>query len=132
MQTFTVKTTGRTDLHDITREVARAVEGTTVSEGACLIYIPHTTAGITINENADPAVRVDIESALERLVPWSGPYRHSEGNAAAHVKASMMGFSAMIPISGGRLVLGTWQGIYLCEFDGPRTRKVHVQVLPSI
>jgi secondary thiamine-phosphate synthase enzyme len=118
-------------LHDITREVAAAASSTGFSEGACLIYIPHTTAGITINENADPAVRVDIESALERLVPWNGPYRHSEGNAAAHVKASMMGFSALVPVSGGRLVLGTWQGIYLCEFDGPRTRKVHVQVLPA-
>lgn len=131
METFTVKTTGRTDLHDITREVAAAAGSAGVSEGACLIYVPHTTAGVTINENADPAVRVDIESALERLVPWNGPYRHSEGNAAAHVKASMMGFSALVPVSGGRLVLGTWQGIYLCEFDGPRTRKVHVQVLPA-
>jgi secondary thiamine-phosphate synthase enzyme len=102
-----------------------------VKEGACLVYVPHTTAGITINENADPAVRLDIMSTLDRAVPWQGPYRHAEGNSAAHVKASLVGFSILVPISGGRLVLGTWQGIYFCEFDGPRTRKVHVQVLPA-
>ena len=131
METLTVKTSGRTDLRDITREVASAMAGTGLAEGACLVYVPHTTAGVTINENADPAVRQDIEAVLDALVPWSGRYRHSEGNSPAHVKASMMGFSALIPVSGGRLVLGTWQGIYLCEFDGPRTRRVHVQPLPS-
>jgi secondary thiamine-phosphate synthase enzyme len=132
METLSVRTSSRTDLKDITREVAAAAAGFNVKEGACLVYVPHTTAGITINENADPAVRLDIESTLERMVPWSGPYRHSEGNSAAHVKASLVGFSILVPISGGRLVLGTWQGIYFCEFDGPRTRKVHVQVLPSV
>jgi len=130
METLSIRTASRTDLKDITREVAAAAAGSGVDEGAVLVYVPHTTAGVTINENADPAVREDIESTLERLVPWSGRYRHAEGNSAAHVKASLMGFSATIPLSGGRLVLGTWQGIYLCEFDGPRTRKVHVQVLP--
>jgi secondary thiamine-phosphate synthase enzyme len=131
METFNVRTSARTDFKDITREVASAAAGSNVKEGACLVYVPHTTAGVTINENADPAVRVDIMDTLERLVPWTGPYRHSEGNSAAHVKASLVGFSVLVPISGGRLVLGTWQGIYFCEFDGPRTRKVHVQVLPS-
>ena len=131
MESFTVRTSSRTDLKDITGEVASVVGKSGLAEGACVVYVPHTTAGVTINENADPAVREDIASALERVVPWNGPYRHMEGNAAAHVKASMMGFSAMVPVEGGRLVLGTWQGIYFCEFDGPRTRKVHVTLLPA-
>jgi secondary thiamine-phosphate synthase enzyme len=132
METFSVKTSSRTDLVDITREVVAAVAGTGLRDGLCVVYVPHTTAGITINENADPAVRVDIEATLDGIVPWKGSYRHAEGNSAAHVKASLMGFSIMVPVSGGRLVLGTWQGIYFCEFDGPRTRKVHVQLLPAI
>lgn len=132
METFSVKTSSRTDLVDITREVVAAVAGTGLRDGLCVVYVPHTTAGITINENADPAVRADIEATLEGIVPWKGSYRHAEGNSAAHVKASLMGFSIMVPVSGGRLVLGTWQGIYFCEFDGPRTRKVHVQLLPAI
>jgi len=131
METFTVSTSGRTDLKDITREVASVVSGSRLREGACVVYVPHTTAGVTINENADPAVRDDIATTLERMVPWSGPYRHSEGNSAAHVKASLMGFSVTVPVESGRLVLGTWQGIYFCEFDGPRTRKVHVLTIPS-
>ena len=131
MQSFNVKTSARNDFKDITREVSQAVAATGVSEGICVVYVPHTTAGVTINENADPAVRVDIEGALDRIVPWNGPYKHSEGNSAAHVKASLMGFSATIPVRGGILVLGTWQGIYFCEFDGPRTRTVHVQAIPS-
>jgi len=131
MQSFNVKTSARNDFKDITREVSQAVAATGVSEGICVVYVPHTTAGVTINENADPAVRVDIEGALDRIVPWNGPYKHSEGNSAAHVKASLMGFSATIPVRGGMLVLGTWQGIYFCEFDGPRTRTVHVQAIPS-
>ena len=132
METFSVKTSSRTDLVDITREVVATVAGTGLRDGLCVVYVPHTTAGITINENADPAVRADIEATLEGIVPWKGSYRHAEGNSAAHVKASLMGFSIMVPVSGGRLVLGTWQGIYFCEFDGPRTRKVHVQLLPAI
>jgi secondary thiamine-phosphate synthase enzyme len=131
MQSFNVKTSARNDFKDITREVSQAVAATGVSEGICVVYVPHTTAGVTINENADPAVRVDIEGALDRIIPWNGPYKHSEGNSAAHVKASLMGFSATIPVRGGMLVLGTWQGIYFCEFDGPRTRTVHVQAIPS-
>jgi secondary thiamine-phosphate synthase enzyme len=131
METFSVKTSARNDFKDITREVAGALAASGVKDGICVVYVPHTTAGVTINENADPAVRVDIEAALDRIVPWNGPYRHAEGNSAAHVKASLVGFSATIPVRGGRLVLGTWQGIYFCEFDGPRTRSVHVQAIPA-
>jgi len=129
METFTVRTSGRTDLKDITGEVASVVSKYGVADGACVVYVPHTTAGVTINENADPAVREDIAATLERMVPWNGPYRHSEGNSAAHLKATLVGFSATIPVQSGHLVLGTWQGIYFCEFDGPRTRKVHVLML---
>jgi secondary thiamine-phosphate synthase enzyme len=129
METFSVRTDSRTHFMNITRDVAAAAAKSGVREGICVVFVPHTTAGVTINENADPAAREDIESTLDRMVPWNGPYRHAEGNSAAHVKASMMGFSATIPITGGRLVLGTWQGIYFCEFDGPRTRNVHVQVV---
>ena len=96
-----------------------------------MVFVPHTTAGVTINENADPAVREDIASVLDRMVPWKGPYRHTEGNSAAHVKTSLVGHAAIVPLHDSRLALGTWQGIYLCEFDGPRTRKVHVQVIPT-
>ena len=131
METISVKTSSRTDLRDITREVSSAAGGAGIHDGVCVVYVPHTTAGVTINENADPAVRADIAATLERMVPWEGPYRHSEGNSAAHVKASLVGHAAVIPLAGGRLALGTWQGIYLCEFDGPRTRKVHVQVIPA-
>ena len=129
METFSVRTAARTHFMNITRDVAAAAAKSGVREGICVVFIPHTTAGVTINENADPAAREDIESTLDRMVPWNGPYRHAEGNSAAHVKASMVGFSATIPVTGARLVLGTWQGIYFCEFDGPRTRNVHVQVV---
>ena len=131
MQTLTVKTKSRTDLRDITHDVAEAVAKAGVETGAVMISVPHTTAGITINENADPSVRSDIAEALDRMVPWNGPYSHSEGNSAAHLKTAMVGNSGLLPVERGRLVLGTWQGIYFCEFDGPRTRKCHVQVLPG-
>ena len=131
METLTVRTKSRTDLKDITRDVAEAVGRAGVETGAAVISVPHTTAGITINENADPTVRSDIAETLDRIVPWNGPYAHSEGNSAAHVKAAMVGNSTVLPVEQGRLVLGTWQGIYFCEFDGPRTRKCYVQVLPA-
>ncbi len=131
METLKVSTRSRTDLVDITAEVAAAVKRSGAKRGAALVYVPHTTAGITINENADPSVREDVMNVLDRLVPWRGGYAHSEGNAAAHVKASMMGSSITVPVSGGRLALGTWQGIYLCEFDGPRTRSVAVRLLAA-
>jgi len=129
MEKLSVRTSSRTDLRDITSEVAAAVKKSQAEAGACVVSVPHTTAGITINENADPSVREDIANTLDRMVPWEGPYRHAEGNAAAHVKAALVGHSLTVPVQGGRLVLGTWQGIYLCEFDGPRSRTVYVQVL---
>jgi len=128
MDTFTVRTNRRTDLVDITDQVATIVAESGVEEGTCLVYVPHTTAAVTINENADPSVRRDIEMELDKIVPWSDGYRHGEGNSAAHIKSSLVGCSALIPVSGGRLTLGTWQGIYFCEFDGSRTRRVIVKV----
>ena len=126
MQKFAIRTGSRTDFVDVTAQVEKACADLGIRDGTLTVFVPHTTAGVTINENADPAVMADIESALERMVPWEAGYRHSEGNAAAHVKASMMGSSAHIIVQGGRLQLGTWQGIYFCEFDGPRTRSVWV------
>jgi len=114
---------------DVTDLVARKIQESGVKSGVCLVYIPHTTAGITINEGADPAVMEDFLGTLERLVPWKGTYRHSEGNAAAHIKAILVGGSVHIIIENGRLILGTWERIFLCEFDGPRTRKVRIKIL---
>lgn len=114
---------------DITGEVQQAVAASGIKEGICTVFVPHTTAGITINENADPDVVADVLYALDKAVPWtSSHYRHGEGNTAAHVKASMMGSSAQVLVKNGRLQLGTWQAIYFCEFDGPRTRKAWVTV----
>ena len=129
MDTFTVRTRGRTDLVDITSRVAQIVAESGVREGVCLVYVPHTTAAVTINENADPTVRQDLEMELSKIVPWSDGYAHSEGNSAAHIKSSLVGCSEAIPVSGGRLTLGTWQGVYLCEFDGSRNRQVMVKVM---
>lgn len=127
LQSLTIKSRNSTDLVDITREVEGVVKKSGVEQGICYIFVPHTTAGVVLNENADPAVRKDIISTLERLVPWEGPYAHGEGNAAAHIKAALVGSSQNVPIVKGRLALGTWQGIFLCDFDGPRTRQVIVQ-----
>ena len=126
MKHFSARTGRRTQFVDITGEVQKAASGLGVEDGTVTVFVPHTTAGITINENADPDVTADMEMALERMVPWSAGYAHGEGNAAAHVKASLMGSSVRVIDSGGRLQLGTWQGIYLCEFDGPRQREVWV------
>ncbi|MCD6310134.1 MAG: YjbQ family protein [Candidatus Eremiobacteraeota bacterium] len=131
MVEFSVSTKSRSQFIDITGEVQSAVEKMKVSNGICLVFIPHTTAGVTINENADPDVIADIQSVLERAVPWDAGYRHGEGNAAAHAKASIMGSSVSVIIEAGRLRLGTWQGIFFCEFDGPRRRKVWVQAIAS-
>jgi len=128
MTDITVRTKKHCQFVKIDREVQRAVDESGVKDGVCTVFVPHTTAGITINENADPDVVRDIETVLDKLVPWRGAYAHVEGNAAAHVKASLMGFSQAVLIQNGRLALGTWQSIYFCEFDGPRTRKVWVQV----
>ena len=115
---------------DITGQVRRVVAAGAVQNGLCQIFVPHTTAGLTINENADPDVVTDMLAALDKMVP-DLPYRHGEGNSPAHVKSSLVGCSITVPISEGRLCLGTWQGIYFCEFDGPRTRKVWVQLVGS-
>jgi len=123
-----VATGSRAQFVDVTRQVYAELAKRGVKNGMCYVYVPHTTAGITINENADPDVVADILSTLERLVPADGSYRHSEGNSDAHMKAAMMGFSQMIPIIDGKLALGTWQGIYFCEFDGPRRRKMLVGI----
>ncbi|MGB9723538.1 MAG: secondary thiamine-phosphate synthase enzyme YjbQ [Chloroflexia bacterium] len=123
-----IATHQHTQMVDITAEVQRVVRESGVEEGVVLVYCPHTTAGLTLNENADPSVGQDILETLERLVPWRAAYRHTEGNAAAHVKSSLLGHSLLLPVEGGRLVLGTWQGIFLCEFDGPRTRRVVVKI----
>ena len=127
--TIEVRSRERDELIDVTDRVAGAVVESGASEGVVTVYVPHTTAGVTINENADPSVVHDLLAALDEAVPWRQSfYRHGEGNSAAHVKSSLVGCSAQILIRGGRLVLGTWQGIYFCEFDGPRSRKLHIAV----
>jgi len=126
-----VSTSKKMEFVDITSEVERVVKESGVQNGLCHIFVPHTTAGVTINENWDPTVRTDILSALDDLVPASGCYRHAEGNAPAHIKASLMGSSQTALVEGGRLVFGSWQGIFLTEFDGPRRRRVLVKVVPD-
>jgi len=126
MKSITVKTRQSEEFIDITAQVERAVRETGLKRGACLLYVPHTTAGIVINENADPAVKEDILDTLRRLVPRSLNYKHLEGNAHAHIQSSLVGQSAIVPIEDGRLRLGTWQGVLFCEFDGPRDRTVWV------
>jgi secondary thiamine-phosphate synthase enzyme len=124
-----VSTKSRTELVDITSQVQDAVRKSEVLDGLCHVYVPHTTAGITINENADPSVRQDILMELNKMVPFEDDYKHLEGNAAAHIKASIVGSSETILVEGGRLLLGTWQGIFFCEFDGPRNRRVLVEII---
>lgn len=116
-------------MNDITSSVAAAVSESGVQEGICLISSPHTTAGITVNENADPDVQRDILMEMSKIIPLEDGYRHREGNSAAHLKATFTGLSATLPVSGGALVLGTWQGIYFCDYDGPRQRRVLVTVI---
>ena len=127
---FDVRTHSRSELVDITGRVRQALEDAGVSEGIVTVYVPHTTAGVTINENADPDVVHDMLAALDVAVPWRQSfYQHGEGNSAAHVKSSIVGCDTTIPVSAGQLTLGTWQGVYFCEFDGPRTRKCIVTVV---
>jgi secondary thiamine-phosphate synthase enzyme len=128
---FSVNTHRASELIDITSEVEKAVSSSKIKDGICIVYIPHTTACVCINENADPSVRSDIVNTLAGLIPRDGRYEHAEGNADAHVKASIIGSSRVILVENGRLLLGTWQGIYLCEFDGPRKRNVLVKVIGS-
>lgn len=126
---FEVQTGRREQLVDITAQVADAVAACGISTGVVVVYCPHTTAGLTINENADPDVVTDLLAGLERIAPRGAGYLHREGNSDGHIKASLLGSSVMVPLTGGRMALGTWQGIYLGEFDGPRTRKVLVTAL---
>jgi len=124
---LTFSTRAAVDFLEITRELAEDLRQSGVQDGVGYLYIPHTTAGLTLNENADPDVLHDLKLALERMLPPSTNFRHMEGNSLAHLQASLMGFSLMIPVRAGRMLLGTWQGVYLCEFDGPRRRRILVR-----
>ncbi len=130
MRTIEVKTQAREEFVDITARVREELVSSGMKSGIGYVYIPHTTAGVTINENADPSVKEDILMTLRKMVPDSLPYRHSEGNSPAHVKASLIGSSVNIIIEKGQLSLGTWQGIFFCEFDGPRSRRVFIKASP--
>jgi len=128
---LSVKTTRRCELVDITAEVRGAVRAAGVGEGLCVVWCPHTTAGITVNENADPDVRADLLMGLERIVDARWPFRHGEGNSDAHLKSTLVGCERTLVVRGGELRLGTWQAVFFCEFDGPRSRRVEVTVLPG-
>lgn len=127
VSTIGIKTRDRSEMIDITSKVEEELQRSGLKDGVCFLYVPHTTAGITINESADPSVVVDIQTTLDKLVPWEAGYRHREGNSAAHIKSSLVGNSAMVLAESGHLKLGTWQGIFFCEFDGPRSRKLHIK-----
>ncbi len=129
MNTIQVKTSQRVEAIDISALVQRELAQRKIESGICLVYSPHTTAGITVNEHADPAVMKDVLAWLGKQAPFEGNYSHLEGNSAAHIKAALVGTSALVPVEAGKLALGRWQGIFLCEFDGPRPRKVYVQVV---
>jgi secondary thiamine-phosphate synthase enzyme len=128
MKIIEVKTQAREELVDMTARVKEELTSSGVKDGICYVYVPHTTAAVTINENADPSVKEDILMTLRKIVPDSLPYRHSEGNSPGHVKASLIGSSVKVIIDEGQLALGTWQGIFFCEFDGPRNRRVFITV----
>ncbi|MEJ2535556.1 MAG: secondary thiamine-phosphate synthase enzyme YjbQ [Calditrichia bacterium] len=124
-----VRTNSQTQFIDITQEVQQAISKSGIKSGICQIFIPHTTAGVTINENADPSVTRDILMELNKVIPFSDGYHHQEGNSAAHIKSSLVGCSLAVIIDGGQIQLGTWQGIYFCEFDGPRSRRVWLKII---
>ncbi|ABN51344.1 MAG TPA: YjbQ family protein [Hungateiclostridium thermocellum] len=128
LERLSIRTSARTAMIDITSKVQQVVERSGVKSGICTVFVPHTTAGITINENADPDVVSDILTEINKIVPFEDGYSHGEGNSAAHIKASLFGSSQQIIIENSRLLLGTWQGIYFCEFDGPRNREVYVKI----
>lgn len=128
MKTISIKTSRRVQLVDITSDVQKAVKETGVESGVCHVFVPHTTAGITINEGADPSVARDIEGHLSKLVPVGAGFSHAEGNSDSHIKTVLTGSSETVLVEGGRLVLGTWQAVFFCEYDGPRSRKVYVKV----
>ena len=126
---LSVKTRERTELIDITSDINQLIQKSGTAEGRCMIYVPHTTAAVTINESADPSVKSDILMILNQIIPWEANYRHMEGNSPAHIKSTLVGSSELIAIENRRLILGTWQGIFFCEFDGPRSRKVNVRIM---
>ena len=128
MQTLSIATSARVEMIDITAEVAEAIRKEKIADGLAVVFVPHTTAGVTINENADPTVVRDVLTEMNKIVPFEDGYHHSEGNSAAHIKSSLFGPSLTLIVSGGKPVLGTWQAVYFCECDGPRHRKVHVAV----
>jgi secondary thiamine-phosphate synthase enzyme len=129
IQTLQVRSSKQTELIDITRLVIEAVQKAGVKDGLCVIFTPHTTAAVTINENADPSVPRDILMELNKIIPFEDRYQHTEGNSAAHIKSSLIGCSRTLFIESGKLFLGTWQGIFFCEFDGPRSRQVYVKII---
>ena len=125
----TIKSKNRTELIDITSKIQDIVFSAAIGQGLCMLYVPHTTAAVTINESADPSVKDDILMVINTIIPWKADYRHLEGNSPAHIKATLIGPSELIAVENDRLILGTWQGIFFCEFDGPRTRKIHVRLI---
>jgi secondary thiamine-phosphate synthase enzyme len=129
MNTIEIRTGEREEFVDLTAEIGRRVAASGVKRGLCVVAVPHTTAGVTVNENADPDVRADLALALRRIVPDALPYEHAEGNSPAHAKAALVGSSVTLLVEDGRLRLGTWQGVFFCEFDGPRTRQAWVQIV---
>lgn len=132
MEKISVKTAERVELIDVTEQVQKAVDTSKIKDGICFVFCPHTTAGLTINENADPSVRQDIIGALNKIIPVGKGYLHSEGNADSHIKSSVFGSSLTIFVEQGELLLGTWQGVYFCESDGPRSREVWIKTIPNI
>jgi secondary thiamine-phosphate synthase enzyme len=131
MPSFSINTSARSELVDITARVQRLVSESGIKDGLCHVWVPHTTAGLTVNENADPEVVRDLLAGLDRIAPWTAGYAHGEGNSAAHIKSSLVGCEKTLVVREGKLALGTWQGLYLCEFDGPRKRQVWVQLAPA-
>ena len=131
LKEITIQTNTQTQILDITAQVQKVVEESGIMGGLCCVFIPHTTAGVTINENADPSVKQDIVMELNKVIPFNDNYIHLEGNSAAHIKASIIGSSVNIPVKNNNLLLGTWQGICFCEFDGPRTRKYFVKIIEN-
>jgi len=129
LKEITIQTNSHTQILDITAQVQKVVEESRITEGLCCVFVPHTTAGVTINENADPSVKQDILMELNKVIPFNDNYSHLEGNSAAHIKASIVGFSVNVPVENNNLLLGTWQGICFCEFDGPRRRHFYVKIV---
>lgn len=128
MKTLNVKSKAKTEFIDITEELGKAIKESGVKDGTCYLYVPHTTAGITINEGADPTVKRDILTTLNRIIPFEGDYQHMEGNSAAHMKSTIVGVSLFVLIEDGKPLLGTWQSVYFCEFDGPRHRRLLIKI----